>query len=69
MAADSQAGRVGEVELAARAELKEGATPEQLQETVDRLRQILERTDKRQLEPKDWTLLAALIRAKMDEMR
>ncbi len=65
MAMDSRDDRVGDVELAALAGLKEGATPEQLQDTVDRLRQILERTDQRQLEPEDWTLLAALIRAEM----
>jgi len=69
MATESRDDRVGDVELAGLAGLKEGATPEQLQETVDRLRQLIERTDKRQLEPDDWALLAALVRAEMDEMK
>lgn len=56
------------LELVALAGLKEGATREQLQDTVDRLRQVLHRAKQRQLEPDDWALLAALIRAEMDEM-
>lgn len=68
MPMDSLDDRVGELELAALAGLKEGATREQLQDTVDRLRQILHRVDDRQLEPADWALLTALIRAEMDEM-
>ena len=38
------------------------ATPEQLEVTLDRLRQLHHRIDQRQLEPDDWALLAALIR-------
>lgn len=59
---------VKELELAALAGLKEGATREQLQDTLDRLRQLLHRAKQRQLEPDDWALLSALIRAEMDEM-
>ena len=55
-------------ELAALAGLKEGATREQLQDTLDRLRQVLHRAKQRQLEADDWALLSALIRAEMDEM-
>lgn len=68
MSVDSHDDRVGKLELAALAGLKEGATREQLQDTLDRLRQILHRTKQRQLEPDDWALLTALIRAEMDEM-
>jgi hypothetical protein len=68
MSVKSHDDRVGELELAALAGLKEGATREQLQDTLDRLRQVLERTDQRQLEPDDWALLTAVIRAEMDEM-
>ena len=67
MAMDSRDDRIGELELSALAGLKEGATREQLQDTLDRLRQVLERTDQRQLEPDDWALLTALVRAEMDE--
>lgn len=59
---------VRKLELAALAGLKEGATREQLQDTLDRLRQVLHRAKQRQLEPDDWALLSALIRAEMDEM-
>jgi hypothetical protein len=68
MPVDSRDDRVGELELAALAGLKEGATREQLQDTLDRLRQVLHRVDDRQLESADWALLTALIRAEMDEM-
>lgn len=68
MPVDKRDDRVGELELAALAGLKEGATREQLQDTVDRLRQILHRVDDHQLEPADCALLTALIRAEMDEM-
>lgn len=59
---------VKKLELAALAGLKEGATREQLQDTLDRLRQVLSRAKHRRLEPDDWALLSALIRAEMDEM-
>jgi len=68
MPVDSRDDRVGELELAAAAGLKEGATREQLQDTLDRLREVLRRVDDRQLESDDWALLTALIRAEMDEM-
>lgn len=68
MSVDSHDDRVERLELAALAGLKEGATREQLQDTLDRLRQILHRAKQRQLEPDDWALLTALIRAEMDEM-
>jgi len=68
MPVDSRDDRVGELELAALAGLKEGATREQLQDTLDRLRQVLHRVGDRQLESDDWALLTALIRAEMDEM-
>lgn len=68
MPVESRDDRVVErLELAALAGLKEGATREQLQDTLDRLRQVLHRAKQRQLEPDDWALLAALIRTEMDE--
>ena len=68
MPVDTRDDRVGKLELAALAGLKEGATREQLQDTLDRLRQVLNRVDERQLESDDWALLTAVIRAEMDEM-
>jgi hypothetical protein len=68
MPVDSRDDQLGELELAALAGLKEGATREQLQDTLDRLRQVLHRAKQRQLEPDDWALLTALIQAEMDEM-
>lgn len=65
---DSRDDQLGELELAALAGLKEGATREQLQDTLDRLREVLDRAKQRQLEPDDWALLTALIQAEMDEM-
>ena len=59
---------VKKLELAALAGLKEGATSDQIQDTLDRLRQVLHRAKQRKLEPDDWALLSALIRAEMDEM-
>ena len=68
MPVDSRDDQLGELELAALAGLKEGATREQLQDTLDRLRQVLHRAKQRQLEPDDWALLTAVIQAEMDEM-
>lgn len=68
MPEDSRDDQLGELELAALAGLKEGATREQLQDTLDRLRQVLHRAKQRQLEPDDWALLTAVIQAEMDEM-
>jgi hypothetical protein len=68
MPVDSRDDQLGELELAALAGLKEGATLEQLQDTLDRLRQVLDRAKRRQLEPDDWALLTAVIQAEMDEM-
>lgn len=68
MPVESHHDGVAKLELAALAGLKEGATREQLQDTLDRLRQFLHQVDARQLEPDDWALLTALIRAEMDEM-
>lgn len=71
MPADGRDDRVGELEPqlvgvdAALAGLKEDATPEQLQETLDRLRQVLHRAKQRQLEPNDWLLLKVLLREEM----
>jgi hypothetical protein len=69
MPVDSRDDLLGELELAALVGLKEGATLEQLQDTLDRLRQVLHRAKRRQLEPDDWALLTAVIQAEMDEMR
>ena len=69
MSMESRDERVVKPELAALAGLKEGATREQLQDTLNRLRQVLHRVDDGQLESDDWALLTALIRAEMDEMR
>lgn len=41
--------------------LTEDATPEQIEATVDRLRQLGKRIDQRQLEPGDWALIRALV--------
>ena len=44
---------------------KEGETPEQLEETLERLRELYRRVEQQQLEPDDWDLLAALVREEM----
>jgi hypothetical protein len=49
------------MELAA----KEGETLEQLEDTLERLRQLYRRVEQQQLEPDDWALLAALVREEM----
>ena len=74
MPVDWRDDRVGELEGelvgedAALAGLKEGATLEQLEVTLDRLRQLRDRAEQRQLEPEDWALLSALLGAEMAEM-
>jgi hypothetical protein len=68
MSVDLHGDQLGELELAALAGLKEGATLEQLQDTLDRLRQVLDRAQQRQLEADDWALVTAVIQAEMDEM-
>lgn len=68
MSVESRDKRVVKLEPAALAGLKEGATREQLQDTLTRLRQVLDRVDDRQLESDDWALLTALIRAEMADM-
>lgn len=68
MAVDSRDDQLGELELTALAGLKEGATREQLQDTLDRLRQVRDRAKRQQLGPDDWALLTALLQAEMDEM-
>ena len=65
MPVDSRDDQLGELELAALAGLKEDATPEQLQDTLDRLRQVLHRAKQRQLEPDDWAIVSALLQAEM----
>jgi hypothetical protein len=44
---------------------KEGETPEQLEDTLERLRQLYRRVEQQQLEPDDWALLASLVREEM----
>lgn len=44
---------------------KEGETLEQLEDTLERLRQLYRRVEQQQLEPDDWALLAALVREEM----
>ena len=74
MPVDWRDDRVGELERelvgedAALAGLQEGATLEQLEVTLDRLRQLRDRAKQRQLEPEDWALLSALLQAEMAEM-
>ena len=65
MPVDSRDDQLGELELAALAGLKEGATREHLQNTLDRLRQVLHRAKQRQLEPDDWAIVSALLQAEM----
>jgi hypothetical protein len=62
---DSRNDRLGELELAALAGLKEDATLEQLQDWLDRLRQVLQRAKQRHLEPEDWTVLSAVLQEEM----
>lgn len=45
--------------------VKEDETPEQLEDTLERLRQLHRRAEQQQLEPDDWALLAALVREEM----
>ena len=65
MPVDSRDDQLGGLELAALAGLKEDATPEQLQDTLDRLRQVLHRAKQRRLEPDDWAIVSALLQAEM----
>jgi len=71
MPADSDDDRSGELEQqgvgedAAVAGLKEGATLEQLEVALNRLRQVRDRAIQRQLEPEDWALLSAVIEEEM----
>jgi hypothetical protein len=44
---------------------KEGETLEQIEDTLERLRQLYRRVEQQQLEPDDWALLAALVREEM----
>ena len=44
---------------------KEGETPEQLEDTLEKLRELYRRVEQQQLEPDDWDLLAALVREEM----
>jgi hypothetical protein len=61
MPVDSRDDQLGELKLAALAGLKEDATLEQLQDWLDRLRQVLQRAKQRQLEPDDWAILSAVL--------
>jgi hypothetical protein len=45
--------------------LQDDATLEQLEATLDRLRQLQHGVERRQLGPDDWALLSALIRETM----
>ena len=45
--------------------LGEDATLEQIEATVEKLRQILERVDRQELEPEDWAVLRAVLREAM----
>lgn len=71
MPVDGRGDRGGELERefvgddAALAGMKEGATLEQVQVTVRRLRELCGRIDQRQLEPDDWALVKAVILEEM----
>jgi hypothetical protein len=45
--------------------LAEDATLEQIETTVEKLRQILQRVDRQELEPEDWAVLRAVLREAM----
>ena len=45
--------------------LAEDATLEQIEATVEKLRQVLQRVDRRELKPEDWAVLSAVIREAM----
>lgn len=45
--------------------LAEDATLEQIEATLEKLRQVLQRVDRRELEPEDWAVLSAVIRESM----
>jgi hypothetical protein len=70
---NSRDPRIAELELEfarddadiALAKKDDAATLEQLEARLDRLRQLRDRIDQRQLEPEDWALLRALIREEM----
>jgi hypothetical protein len=74
MPVDGRDDRVGEPELelvgedATLAGLKEDATPEQFQVALDRLRQVLDRAKRGQIEPGDYPLIAALLEKEMGEL-
>jgi hypothetical protein len=67
MPVDGRDDRFGKLERelvdedAALAGLKEEATLEQLEATLNRLRQVLQRAKQRQLEPDDWAILSAVL--------
>jgi len=71
MPVDRRDDQVGELERElvreddALAGLKEDATLEQFEATLNRLRQVRERAKQRQLEPDDWALLRAVIEEEM----
>ena len=44
---------------------KEGETPEQLEDTLEKLRELYRRVEQQELEADDWDLLAALVREEM----
>jgi hypothetical protein len=44
---------------------EEGATLEELTDSLDRLQQLLQRVEQRQLEPDDWALLRAVVDLEM----
>ena len=68
MPADGRDDQVAELasELAREAdELANGETLEQLEVTIDELRQLRQRVEQRQIEPDDWALLRTLVQEEM----
>jgi hypothetical protein len=45
--------------------LGEDATLEQIEATVEKLRQVLQRVDRQELAPEDWAVLRAVLREAM----
>jgi hypothetical protein len=73
MSVDRRDDRVGELEQELVREddplagLKDEATPEQFEATLNRLRQVRDRAKRRQLEADDWAIVTAVIQAEMKE--
>jgi hypothetical protein len=47
--------------------LGEDATLEEIEATVEKLRQVLQRVDRQELEPEDWAVVRAVLQEELQE--